>query len=163
MAILSKISVFQLVITIAWCVLIIVNAVLASHAFRLYRHTTLAKSWPRISISPDSVELQRVVYTRDSSIGHQQNYEAIFHFHYQLAGKEYSKQLVKSVSSKEEAEQLKDTTQIELIYNPDRPDELLEKLPHNRTFLLMIFGIIIFNAFGIELIQLITRFVNEVA
>jgi hypothetical protein len=132
--------------------LIMVNVFLVYHAFRHYEQYRTARTWPRIEVRADSVDVQRVSYSRQGAPITQHHYEAVVNFRYRVDAREYTKQTVAHVSDRAEAESLKSRSTLSFIYNPANPEETLEQPPGQMPLVLMLVGILVFNGIGIGLV-----------
>lgn len=144
----------------AWGALLLVNAFLLYLAARRFRHYQSARTWPRIEVRADSVELQRVIHSRDQLPVSQQHYEAIFTYRYQVQGREYARQTVVPVSDRAQVEALKSEAKIAFHYNPHDPAETLEQPPGPKPLMLTIIGILVVNGMGTGFIHNLAAFLG---
>ena len=156
--ILEKFYIIHSLMSVLLILVFAVNMLLVHKAFTLYQKAYQSDYWPRIKAIVVDAMLQRVVLKRDSATSSQQHYEVIYSTYYQVNGQAYRKHLVKTALSKEQAEAMKTDNSIELTYNPDNPEEAFWQAPEKHPLLLMIFGIFVFNAFGIGLVKSISQF-----
>lgn len=136
----------------------VVNIFFAHKAFALYQKAYQSDYWPRIKAVVVDAILQRVILKHDSTAGLQQHYDVIYNTQYHINGRAYRKHLVKTALSKEQAETMKANNSIELIYNPDKPEEAFWQTPEQQPLILMIIGILVFNAFAVGLTKSIPQF-----
>lgn len=158
MEIFERIAAMHPLVIGVWCLLFIADGILVYQTVKQFRHYTGAQDWRRIEVQADSVDLQRVVSSRESSPFGNEYFEAVFTYRYSVGGQDYAKQTVQSVGSREEAEALKERARIAFLYNPHNPEETLEKPPGLLPLALTFGGLLVVNSFGIGLIRNLSGF-----
>lgn len=145
-------------VLIATGVLLLVDALLIVYAVQRGMTYASAREWPRLEVRADSVNVQRVVHTRQGLPVASQHHEAVYSFRYRVDGREYSKQTVRSVADRAEAEALKEKQTLSFIYNPRNPEQTLDAAPGPAPFMLTIVGLLVVNGIGIGLIRNLSAF-----
>jgi hypothetical protein len=153
MELFARMAAMHPLVIAAWIGLIAVNVFLIHQAGTLFEQQRTAHLWPRLDVRADGVDLQRVVNARQSAPIAHQSYEAIFSFRYEVDGSTYTKQTVRSVSDRGEAERLKESQRLSFYYNPANPDEIREEPPGKLPFILTLAGIFVINGIGMGLIS----------
>lgn len=161
MEVLGKLGTVHPLVLVAWGALILVDGLLLYHAVRHFQQYMFSRNWPRIVVSADAVDVQRVDYVRQGKPGTEQHYEAVFSYRYAVDGRQYVKQTARPVANREEAERLKERAMIAFIYDPNNPEETLEKTPNETPMILILLGLLTVNGIGIGLIRNITAFLSE--
>lgn len=155
MAILSSL---HPVVLIAAGALLLVDALLIVHAVRRGMTYISARDWPRLEVRADSVDVQRVVHSRQGLPVASQHHEAVYSFRYRVDGREYNKQTVRSVADRAEAEALKEKQTLSFIYNPRNPEQTLDAPPGPAPLILTLAGLLVVNSIGIGLLRNLASF-----
>lgn len=145
-------------------VLVAVDIFLLLRLFDRWQQYTQAQRWPRLTVAADSVQLVRVMHSREGSpTSAQEYYEAIFDYRYQVAGRDYHKQTTRQVSNREEADTIKAEAKLSFIYNPADPAQTLEAAPGPAAVIFTLVGLLIFNSMMFGLLANVQDFlgVNE--
>ena len=145
-------------------VLVAVDIFLLLRLFDRWQQYTQAQRWPRLTVATDSVQLVRVMHSREGSpTSAQEYYEAIFDYRYQVAGRDYHKQTTRQVSNREEADAIKAEAKLSFIYNPADPAQTLEEAPGPAAVIFTLVGLLIFNSMMFGLLANVQDFlgVNE--
>lgn len=145
-------------------VLVAVDLFLLLRLFDRWQQYTQAQRWPRLTVAADSVQLVRVMHSREGSpTSAQEYYEAIFDYRYQVAGRDYHKQTTRQVSNREEADAIKAEAKLSFIYNPADPAQTLEAAPGPAAVIFTLVGLLIFNSMMFGLLANVQDFlgVNE--
>lgn len=145
-------------------VLVAVDLFLLLRLFDRWQQYTQAQRWPRLTVAADSVQLVRVMHSREGSpTSAQEYYEAIFDYRYQVAGRDYHKQTTRQVGSREEADAIKAEAKLSFIYNPADPAQTLEAAPGPAAVIFTLVGLLIFNSMMFGLLANVQDFlgVNE--
>lgn len=142
----------------AWCLLIIADGILIYQTVKQFQYYTGAQDWRRIEVPADRVDVQRVILSRESSPFDKEHFEAVFTYRYSVGGQDYEKQTVQSVTSREEAQALKDRARIAFLYNPQNPGETLDKAPGMLPLALTFGGLLVVNSIGVGLIRNLSGF-----
>jgi|GEM_PF-2503148 len=158
MEIFERVAAMHPLVIAAWCLLIIADGVLIYQSVKQFRYYSGAQDWRRIEVRADSVDVQRVILSREGSPMDSEHFEAVFTYRYSVGGEEYQKQTVRPVSSREEAEALKERARIAFLYNPRDPGETLEKAPGILPLALTFGGLLMVNSIGIGLIRNLSGF-----
>jgi hypothetical protein len=137
-----------------------VNAMLVVQLVRRWTHYRDARHWPRLTVRADSVNQMRVVHTTVNQLQERQYHQAVLSFRYVVNGREYAKQSIREVASAEEAEALKSTAQISFLYNPDKPEETLERIPGPAPVVVTLLGLLVANGMLIGLAHSLTVFLK---
>lgn len=140
--------------------LIVVNGFLLYHAARHFERYTSGRTWPRIEVRADSVDVQRVIHSRERA-STSQHYEAIFSYRYNVQGRDYTKQTVVPVGDRAEAERLKSQSTLSFLYNPSNPAETLREPPGRSPLVLTLVGILVVNSMGLGLIFNLASFFGQ--
>ena len=128
-------------------VLVAVDLFLLYRLFDRWQQYTQAQRWPRLTVAADSVQLVRVMHSREGSpTSAQEYYEAIFDYRYQVAGRDYHKQTTRQVGGREEADTIKAEAKLSFIYNPADPAQTLEAAPGPAAVIFTLVGLLIFNS-----------------
>lgn len=149
------------VVLIAAGALLLVDALLIVYAVQRGMTYASAREWPRLEVRADSVDVQRVVHSRQGLPVSSQHHEAVYSFRYRVNGREYSKQTVRSVADRAEAEALKEKQTLRFIYNPRNPEQTLEAPPGPAPFILTIVGLLVVNGIGMGLIRNLSAFFGD--
>lgn len=158
---MTSLSSMHPLVLIATVALVLVDALLLFYAVQRGMHYASARDWPRLQIHADSVDVQRVVHSREGlPTSTTRHYEAIFSFRYRVEGREYTKRSVRSVADRAEAEALKAGQTLSFIYNPRNPEQTLDAPPGPAPFMITVIGLLMVNAIGITLIRNLTVFFN---
>ena len=142
-------------------VLIAVDLFLLLRLFDRWQQYTQAQRWPRLTVAADSVQLVRVMHSREGSpTSAQEYYEAIFDYRYQVAGRDYHKQTTRQVGSREEADAIKAEAKLSFIYNPADPAQTLEEAPGPAAVIFTLVGLLIFNSMMFGLLANVQDFLG---
>lgn len=143
-------AVFGEVHPLFWLIAAILIAVDVSLLRRLsarWQQYTQSGRWPRLSVQADTVQLLRVVHEREGSPSSRQDYyEAVFDYRYQVAGRDYRKQTVQRVATRDQADALKAAARISFHYNPADPAQTLDVPPGPAVVIATLLGLLIFNS-----------------
>lgn len=149
---------------ILWLIIAVLVAVDLFLLHRLYdrwQQYTQAQRWPRLTVAADGVQLVRVMHSREGSpTSAQEYYEAIFDYHYQVAGRDYRKQTTRQVGSREEADAIKAEARLSFIYNPADPTQTLEEAPGPAAVIFTLIGLLIFNSMMLGLLTNVQDFLG---
>lgn len=147
-----------------WVLMAVVIAVDSFLVLRLitrWQEYTQARRWPRLTVPADSVQLVRVMHSREGSpTSAQEYYEAIFDYRYQVAGRDYHKQTVRQVASQSEADALKAEAKISFLFNPHDPAQTLEAAPGPAAVIGTVIGLLVFNSMMFGLMANVQQFLN---
>ncbi len=152
MEIFPRLAAMHPLVIAAWCGLIVVNVFLFHQALTFFEQQRTAHLWPRLEVRADSVDVQRVINTRQSAPTAQHGYEAIFDFRYEAGGSVYTQQTVRAVGSREEAERLKENETLSFYYDPANPSDVREAPPGKLPLVATLIGMLAINGIGIGLI-----------
>lgn len=142
-------------------VLVAVDLFLLHRLFGRWQQYTQAQRWPRLTVAADSVQLVRVMHSREGSpTSAQEYYEAIFDYRYQVAGSDYHKQTTRQVGSREEADALKAEARLSFLYNPADPAQTLEAAPGPAAVVGTLIGLLIFNGMMLGLFANVQGFLQ---
>jgi hypothetical protein len=142
-------------------VLVAVDLFLLLRLLDRWQQYTQAQRWPRLTVAAVSVQLVRVMRSREGSpTSAQEYYEAIFDYRYQVAGRDYHKQTTRQVSSREEADALKAEAKLSFIYNPADPAQTLEAAPGQAAVIFTLLGLLIFNSMMFGLLANVQDFLG---
>ena len=142
-------------------VLVAVDLFLLLRLFDRWQQYTQAQRWPRLTVAADSVQLVRVMHSREGSpTSAQEYYEAIFDYRYQVAGRDYHKQTTRQVGSREEADAIKAEAKLSFIYNPADPAQTLEAAPGPAAVIFTLVGLLIFNSMMFGLLANVQDFLG---
>lgn len=159
MELMTSLSNMHPLVLIAAIALILVDALLLFHAVQRGTQYASAREWPRLQVRADSVDVQSVIHSREGlPTSTTRHYEAIFSFRYRVDGREYTKQTVRSVTDRAEAEALKAGQTISFIYNPRNPQQTLDTPPGPAPFMITVIGLLVVNAMGLGLIRNLAAF-----
>jgi len=159
MDLIAGISAIHPLVLIASIALILVDVLLLFHALRRGMQYASAREWPRLQVHADSVDLQSVIHSREGlPTSTTRHYEAVYTFRYRVEGREYSKQTVRSVADRAEAEALKAGQTLSFIYNPRQPEQTLDMPPGPAPFMITVIGLLVVNAMGLGLISNLAAF-----
>lgn len=149
---------------VMWVLVVVVVAVDCFLVLRLitrWQEYTQAQRWPRLTVPADSVQLVRVMHSREGSpTSAQEYYEAIFDYRYQVAGGNYHKQTVRQVASQSEADALKAEAKISFLFNPHDPAQTLEAAPGPAAVIGTVIGLLVFNSMMFGLMANVQQFLN---
>jgi len=138
--------------------LLLVDVLLIVYAVQRGMTYASARQWPRLDVRADSVDVQRVVHSRQGLPVASQHHEAVYAFRYRVDGREYGKQTVRSVADRAEAEALKEQQTLSFIYNPRNPEQTLDAPPGPAPFILTLAGLLVVNSIGIGLLRNLASF-----
>ena len=142
-------------------VLVAVDLFLLHRLFDRWQQYTQAQRWPRLTVAADSVQLVRVMHSREGSpTSAQEYYEAIFDYRYQVAGRDYRKQTTRQVGSREEADAIKAEAKLSFIYNPADPAQTLDQAPGPAAVVGTLIGLLIFNGMMFGLFANVQEFLK---
>lgn len=125
--------------------LISANVILGFHAVKHLNRYRFASGWPRIAVNADSVDLVRVVTGYETRPGTHEEYDAIIKFRYSIGGTDYSRHITRTLASKEEGERLKASETLTFLYNPENPQETIDRVPGPWGFMLALAGLVFIN------------------
>jgi hypothetical protein len=121
-----------------------------------------AQRWPRLTVFADSVQLVRVLHSREGSpTSAQEYYEAIFDYRYQVAGCDYHKQSVRQVASPSEADALKAEAKISFLFNPRDPAQTLDAAPGPAAVIGTVIGLLVLNSMLFGLLANVHQFLGQ--
>lgn len=156
---MADLSTMHPLVLIATVALILVDALLLFHAVRRGMQYASAREWPRLQVRADSVDVQSVIHSRESlPTSTTRHYEAVYTFRYRVEGREYSRQAVRSVADRAEAEALKAGQTLSFIYNPRQPGQTLDTPPGPAPLMITVIGLLVVNAMGVGLIRSLAAF-----
>lgn len=147
-----------------WVLIIVAIAIDIFLVVRLvnrWQQYTQAQRWPRLTVPADSVQLVRVMHSREGSpTSAQEYYEAIFEYRYQVAGHDYHTRTTRQVGSQAEADAIKAEARISFLYNPADPAHTLEAAPGPAAVIATLIGLLIFNGMALGLISNVQNFLH---
>lgn len=142
-------------------ILLVVDAFLVSRLLGRWQQYTQAKSWPRLTVAADNVQLVKVVHSSEGSpTSRQEYYEAVFDYRYLVAGREYRKQTGRQVVDQAAADEMKASAKISFLYNPADPAQTLEAPPGPAAFIATFIGLLVFNSIMFGLMANVRGFLS---
>jgi hypothetical protein len=143
-------------------VVLVIDSFLVLRLITRWREYLQAKHWPRLTVSADSVQLVRVMHSREGSpTSAQEYYEAIFDYRYQVAGRDYHKQSVRQVGSQSEADALKTEAKISFLFNPSDPAQTLDAAPGPAAVIGTVIGLLVLNSMLFGLLANVQQFLGH--